>query len=1727
MSRNSILHVLLATVLNVLAFGQGARAAINEPSDQMLQSGGGAATPAFVWLESESAKTSFKASIGDWGRPQFLSAGNWIHISVDEDKVEKEVPEQGIVLEYSFQGPKTARYEVWNRVGFEFVRSSFEWRIDEGAWKQASPDELTTDLMEMGNWCEVAWLKLGDEVVSAGGHRLQIRLSKTKDNKGKWQRVLYASDAICLHEGPFHPNSKFKPGESGRDAGDEAAGKVVFQVPDAKPSQRASVKLGGVWEIARDDEQMPGEVAEPIRELPKHPIWRAIPVPGDKNTLRGDLVFAHRFWYRTRIAVPTSMASRAFYVEFPYNNLNTTIFVNEVYCGFEKNPFAPFQMDVTKGIKAGQTNEIWVGIRDAWYGRSADPKRPLKLRKTFNYPIGLFNQGFQDMDYPVWNCPQSGILATPAFVATGGGVYAGDVFVKPSVAQKRLEADASLNNTTGAEVSGEIRWEAVDDTTGQTQHVFKPQPFKIAAGQTQTITLSDAWTNPRLWWPDTPNLYRLRTTVLVDGTPSDVKETLFGFREWRREGTQFTLNGVVWHMWADLIGEEHSPEKWLATYKRTNQRTTRLSTAGQAGHESRWLGLEPQDAIEFCDRNGVVVRRNTTLDGETIGYQFSEGDAETRQQQGGSELKLALMKNWREQCVAQVKGERNHASIQVWSLENEFAFINLINLLGNSPNMDRYEEEITKAHDAVMAADPTRSAMTDGGGATIKNTLGVHGNHYVATLDARYPDLAYEPFTEGGGRGRWKWDQQRPRFIGEDFYATGINPADYAMWGGEIAFQGKAATREAIATCYRMLNEGYRWGGYCAAWHFWLGGEGGPKQWGANQPRAVLVRQWDWTFGSSQRVKRTFGIFNDTQYAEPITFSRRLTVEGKEAYAKISTHNVAPGTVVKFDEEIPMPSVATRQEGELSLTLSAGGKEVYHDTKAVSVLPAAVEKKLAAGMVAVFDPIGETTAFLKSAGVPFATVQSLDTVPAGAKVLVVGRDAIEGKVSTSTRLAVLASEGRAVVVLDQSNPLKYQAIPAEMELAPRTKKSDFGDEMPTAEGRTAFIEDISHPALRGLKDKDFFTWGPDLPAAQAGQPKVAESAHLVFRNAYVKPTRGGKSLIQCGPRLEYSALVEVPVGRGVMYLCQLDLGSKLAVNPVAEHVLVNLIRCGAAYKLEHAEVTAVIGDEQLGKAVDAIGLEYAKAGDALAAIKDANRKIALVSATPANLRLLAGNPGALESFWQHGGALILCGLTPEGLADYNRVVGVNHVIRPFTRERVTFPASRNPLTAGLTVGDIVMLSGKRIFDWTADEYAASDIFGYVVDLDDLAPFAKSDFSSYANIVNGFVGSDGWPLVIDFEYPKDGKPYVINMDLPQEETIVEYTHKASVNYNATTKIALLFDGKDRVEYDLQPNGEAQTFAVNPPRKARRVTLQLVSWLSDPAKRPLLGIDNIWLKVARSPEWQATVKPMLNIGGMVQYVKGSGSVVLCNLNFKETEAVPANKTKKLTILATLLRNLNAPFSSGKTVIAGADLAYTPIDIHTKATTYKDERGWFGDKRRTLKALPPGEHVFAGVKFNVYEMPTSPVPQVLVLGGNGVPGNLPNEITGIPINTKADALFFLHTARLDRRMDDREREEKKRFELCRYVMHYADGQTAEVPIFCEIDIDHFLQQELKAIPGAQIAWSGKFEDSNESAVVFAKQWNNPRPGVEIKAVDLVYGKDRDRGVPALLAITAATAQ
>ncbi|HLJ55646.1 MAG TPA: glycoside hydrolase family 2 TIM barrel-domain containing protein [Chthonomonadaceae bacterium] len=1812
----------------------------------------------FAWMEGEApASANVKFQAAGWGHKEFLSGEKWLQISIEADKVDRELPAGGAVLEYRFQAPASGRYEIWNRIGYEFVRSPFEWRVDGGAWARIGAEQLTTDLMELQDWNEVAWLKMGDQPLAPGAHKLFIRLPKTLDDKGKTAKVLYASDALCVHLGRWSPYSHFKPGEDWRDARDRAAAHKVFQPPDAaiarspgRPApdtgrggvqraraeahgdregrRRFQISLAGDWEVCRDDEQIPGEVATPMRGLPAAPHWRSIRVPSDKMQIP-ELVMAHRLWYRTRLEVPAALAGRSFRIVFPQNSLNTTVIVNGVPCGFDKNPLVHFAIDITRGVKPG-VNEILVGIRDAYYGYSADPDDPMKLRRKFNLPLSFSHQGFQDMAYPVWGAFQSGILAAPTLIVDGP-VYASDVFIKPSVANKELTAEITITNTLPKPVAGTITCNAREiesarnsqataqlrrapeghSAEGPGAKLFTSSDssewtaaiaFSLAVGETKRFTIAKSWAHPNLWWPDAPTLYNFRTSVAVAGAVGAARVDPFGFREWTVDGINLKLNGVNYHAYGDAHGGG-SPDEWLAFHRKTHQTAMRF-------WGTDWKGMTPDDALDWMDRNGLVVRRQGMLDGEAIGYMAIETDPKLKAKYH-SEVKMDLMQNWRDQMVAQVMGERNHPSVMVWSIENEWLYINCINLYGGM--MDAFEAEVKKTSDAVRQADPTRPTMTDGGGANRDQSMPIHGNHYVSGPMRQYPALAYSENPTGGGRGRWVWDEKRPRFLGEDFFFAGNHPELSAI-GGEAVFAGKQAQLPASSLMQRILHEGYRWADF-AGWDLYVQpGDGNGSQYNSLSPRAVLCRQWDWSFGAGQQVKRDLAIFNDTHDAAPIEFTWSLTVDGQRVAGQTTQQTVAPGTNEKLEITLPIPDAAIRKEGELALSLRADGREVYRDTKTVSVLPALAAapassglERITPGQLAVFDPAGGAAAMLARLGLPFTPVASLGALPEQAKVLIVGRDALDAAESASSRLAAYAAGGRAVIVLEQKNPLRYQALPAQMEAAEN-------------EGRAAFAEDLTHPALRGLQQKDLFVWGPD---------------EIVYRNAYRKPERGGRSLIQCDQLLQYSALVEVPAGEGVLLLSQLALEEKIATNAVAQQLFVNLLTYGTEYRRTYRPVAALVEPgSPLAKAIDATGLSYAKASDPLAAIalpvgasarpsaartaggaslrgpardptlagtatadlrqaagrprrdplapeaqgdpangrplreprvesgpegraagRGAGRSgtrlahgaraaervpggqekaaesgaIAIIAATPANLKLVADHLDRVTAFTEAGGWILFNGLTPEGLADYNRIVGFDHMIRPFRRERVTFPPVRGPLTAGIPTGDVVMYSSKRIFDYQEGAYVVADEFQYVVDIDEVAPFGKSTFFAYDNIVNNFVSADGWPLIINFPINKDNSPFDIPITLPKPQTITEFTWIGNTFYYPQTRLNLVFEGadgkRDIVPLKVEPTNEPQTFRIDPPRTARRLTLQIAEWIVKPGVAPNIGIDNIYLKAQRPPDFSERVRPLLNIGGMVEYRRGAGGIVLCNLNFKESEEVPENAVKKRNILAALLGNLKAPFTGGGQVIAGAHLKYTPLDLSKQANGFRDERGWFGDKRFTFKELPTGRHIFAGVLYDVYDFPTSPVPTAILLAGSGVPGVMQQAVRGIPVHRKAAALFFLQAARIDARRSPQEVRQGRKVELARYVVHYADGQTAIVPVYSEIDVDNYRQTTPRALPGAQIAWTAPFAGSDQSAVAYSQQWDNPRPYVQIDSIDLVAGPESIRGgVPALLAVTAA---
>ena len=719
---------------------------------------------------------------------------------------------------------------------------------------------------------------------------------------------------------------------------------------------------------------------------------------------------------RTRVEIPAAAAGHSFYLHFPAINMLGSVFVNGQLCGTTKAPFAVWDCDITKAVKPGGANEIWVGIKDTYYGLRPEGDNNPSTR--FTIPTQWMNsQQFisQQLDFPVWNHLNNGILQTPTLVVAGKA-YTADVFPQPSVKNKNLTLEITLKNPTDAPLTVSLKNEIV---APEADREYKPKTFAaqdvtLPANSEQVVKLTEGWANPKLWWPGDPYQYNVVTTLSQNGQPMDERRTKFGFREWEwQDMTNFKLNGVNWFGRADTATFAPTAAADLAAMKQRGINMVRYWS------ENGWHELSgPEESLDFFDAHGMPVRRTGIFDGEGVNYTLTP----------------ELFANWQTQLTAYVKGERNHPSIFIWSIENEITYINDNDGRGRGPTPNS-APFISRAAEAVAAVDPTRPQMIDGGNALGDESLPVYGIHYIEGKISDYPDWGYQlgyPYAKIAHAQGWPITQKKPLFFGEQFYSAGYDLTQLATAGGESALVGKAEARPAIGFIADMLSQGMRWSGV-AAFHIWGSSENG-SYYNAWQPIVVLQRQWDSTFGSGDKVTRTFGVFNDTHTPQQLAFTWTLNVGGKKAASKTAPITLAPGSNKKFDDVIPMPIVAARQNGELVLTLSAQGKEVFRDVKKISVLPAVqiasaptietrvnLEKKPApkaapkatagAANLLVFDPFGSVTAFLQSRNVGFTPVADLGQLPNSGKVLIVGKDALDAAQSTSSALAAWASSG--------------------------------------------------------------------------------------------------------------------------------------------------------------------------------------------------------------------------------------------------------------------------------------------------------------------------------------------------------------------------------------------------------------------------------------------------------------------------------------------------------------------------------------------------------------------------------------------------------------------------------------------------------------------------------------------------------------------------------------------
>ncbi len=1710
--RGTALLFSVTLALMVFLCGCGGEAGEAEAGTAAARSAPAASMPSalpYVWLEAEQPTSeNFETNRNGWGNAQYLSEDNWLHFAIQANEAEQKVPEGGLLIGYDFQVDSAGQYEVWGRLGHEMVRAPFEWRIDQGEWDTIDPrEDLSVDLMEIARWVEVAWVEMGKLDLAAGKHTLQtrhtVRYQGEGDNK-KAQRIIYEADVFCLYKGEFRPNSRHKPDADWQTDRDRAAAEHVFRMPaKAAAGGRTELDLAGDWQIARyDEEGLVEDRTGPIKSVPGADklYWSAISVPGDRDAQRHDLVFAHRCLYRARVNVPAEFEGQSFFLDFTEINMLATVFVNGKQCAFHDAPLTGFIADVTDAVRPGEVNEIWVGIKDAYYAIS--PIRNVSnARFGFNYPLGDMStsQGMtMDYDYPMKGHTRNGITDGVKLVATGQA-YTEDVFAIPSVKKKELALEVTVKNPTGQDIALTVENEVVPLDGGPAEKTFAVKQLTVPAGRTAQVDLAEAWAEPHLWWPDDPFQYNVVTRLRAGGQVLDTTATKFGFREWGIDGTRFVLNGVPWQLRANLdyySAREGQAEEAAEWWRQSGQNMFRLR------FQAEWAGMSQNGALDFFDAHGVPVRRTcSTFDGQHASYTLA-----TTVEKDGERVRVphtALFEHWRKQVAARVRQQRNHPSVFLWELDNEIIYINTRNF----GNLGPVEPEFKKAAEMILAMDPSgRGVSVAGGRALMDQSLPVNGCHYEASATRDYPDMAYGlgSWTDQDRGQVWPMALDRPIFLSEEYYANGWQPGKFSIVGGEKCFLGRAETNDACGLVAKMYSEGYRWqalGGF----HYWFG-RYGTAHYSSWQPVLALCREWNWTFGGGETVRRTLMVRNDTRYDDPIEMQWELQVGGKRVAGERKTYSIPPGEGEVVEVSFGVPRVGERTAAQFILTCYRGGKEIWSEAKEAWVIDAdaAPKPRVGAGDVVVWDPQGSAAARLKQRGIAFKAVAGPEELPEDFRLLVIGRDALSAREATEQRWYALAAQGKRVLVLDQANPLHYQAVPANFTV------TDYV-------GRVAFSENLKHPVFDGLDQADFFCWSGD---------------HVVYRNAYEKATSGARSLAQCDEFLSCSAVAECTVNEGLMLLCQMVVGEKLADEPTAKRLFDNMVNYALDYRLVRNTTAAVMpaGDPR-GKLLADSGLQYTEADDALAAVRGGDERLIIVDGRKETLDKLSANLDDVQQFTEGGGWLMLWGVTPDGLASFNRIVGYDHVMRPFRQEKVTLAAVRDPLISGMSQRDVVLYSGERIFGWMSDEYAADDVFTHVVDLDDIAPFATGPgVGGTASVTNGFTSTDAWKYILYTPMHEDGSVPVLNYELPRRETVIGFSIIPNNHYWLVTKIKLVFDGDESkaqvielADYDKE-NNPRQDFELAPV-EAGTITCVPLEW-KEMSERAILGVDNLWIRVERPDDFHERVVPLLNIGALVKYPRGEGGIILNQLKVQERETVPVNADKKAAVFSTVMRNLNAVFAGRKVLLPGAGLTYHPISLEGRCNLYLTaERGW-PDKERDFSHLPLDRQRFSGVLYEIRDFKTSPLENAIALKGMwGLP-TAPEEVTGLAVGRTADALFFLHTFHRKAVWNPR-RETDEPPTIFQYVVHYADGKTETVDVKYGRGAEYWRSESPTGLADATIAWTAPFPgDPANYAVLYQFQWNNPHPETTIESIDLRYDDEVGGryGAPILLGVTAA---
>lgn len=412
---------------------------------------------------------------------------------------------------------------------------------------------------------------------------------------------------------------------------------------DAQTFPRKDLRFADNWRFYRGDAT--GAEAAAFSDA----TWDTVCLP---HTARIESAIAHTnwdyykgyYWYRKSFTPDTALKGKMVFLEIEAGMQTTQVWINGTSKLTYQGGYNPFTVDITNNLVYNQTNLIALRLNNA-AGINFSPGAE---QRDFYYYGGLYR-------YVNLHVVDSLHItdAVYANIPAGGGVFV--TYPAVSAASATVKVQTSVINEALAAKTCALRTVIIDSNGIEIQTLSSTH--LLAAGANFTFSQNFTVSNPRLWSPMAPNLYKVRSQVYDDTRPADEATTTIGIRRIafsRANGLQ--INGARLYSIGMNRHQDYGAIGCAVPVSGQYRDALRLKEAGvnfvRLSHY-----LQHPSFLDACDKLGITVQASL------VGWQYTPGYSNP-----------TFVTNLKRDLRTMIRYYRNHPCVVMWeSAMNESA----------------------------------------------------------------------------------------------------------------------------------------------------------------------------------------------------------------------------------------------------------------------------------------------------------------------------------------------------------------------------------------------------------------------------------------------------------------------------------------------------------------------------------------------------------------------------------------------------------------------------------------------------------------------------------------------------------------------------------------------------------------------------------------------------------------------------------------------------------------------------------------------------------------------------------------------------------------------------------------------------------------------------------------------------------------------------------------------